>query len=67
MMTTASRNGAGYVVNGRKSYITNADVADVLGFVARAKEASALCSWRKGRRDMRLLGESRVRDSDPSR
>ncbi len=36
MMTTATRNGAGYVVNGRKSYITNAEVADVLGFVAKS-------------------------------
>ena len=37
MMTTATRNGAGFAVNGRKTYITNADVADVLGFVARSE------------------------------
>lgn len=36
MMTMASRNEKGYVVNGRKTYITNADVADLLGFVARS-------------------------------
>ena len=37
MMTMASRNQTGYVVNGRKTYITNADVADLLGFVARSE------------------------------
>ncbi len=37
MMTTAARNDTGYVVNGRKTYITNADVADLLGFVARSE------------------------------
>ncbi len=37
MATMATRNGSGYVVNGRKTYITNADVADQMGFVARTE------------------------------
>ena len=36
MTTMATRNETGYVINGRKSYITNAGVADVLGFLAKS-------------------------------
>jgi alkylation response protein AidB-like acyl-CoA dehydrogenase len=43
--TTAKRNGATYVVNGRKCWITNGSVADLCVFVARtgdkAKDLSA--------------------------
>ena len=35
MTTMATRDDTGYVINGRKSYITNAGVADVLGVVAK--------------------------------
>jgi len=36
MTTMATRNETGYVINGRKSYITNAGVADVLGFLSKS-------------------------------
>ncbi len=39
MTTAATSDGSGYVVNGRKSYISHADVADVVGFAAKTGEA----------------------------
>ena len=39
LMTVANPNGEGYVVNGRKTYISHADVADVIGFLAKTGDS----------------------------
>ncbi len=42
LMTVARPEGNGYVVNGRKAYISLASVADVIGFLAKTGEGSSL-------------------------
>jgi len=54
------------VINGRKSYITNAGVADVLGFLSKSDGVSALFSWRRAHQGLRSPEENHVPDSAPS-
>jgi len=42
MSTTATASDDGYVVNGRKAYISHAGIADVIGFVAKTGDRASL-------------------------
>ncbi|MBI2854658.1 MAG: acyl-CoA dehydrogenase family protein [Chloroflexi bacterium] len=48
MMTTSKLDGESYVVNGRKSFITNVEVADTLGFVAKTGDSFSVFFVEKG-------------------
>ncbi|MBI4295420.1 MAG: acyl-CoA dehydrogenase family protein [Chloroflexi bacterium] len=48
MMTVARPDAGGYIVNGRKTFITSAQVADVLGFVARTGDSFSAFLMEKG-------------------
>ncbi|MFA6411479.1 MAG: acyl-CoA dehydrogenase family protein [Syntrophales bacterium] len=48
MMTTAVRDGHGYTVNGRKTFITNPEVADYLGFLCRTEDKFSVFYVEKG-------------------
>ena len=70
MTTVASASDTGYVVNGRKAYISHAGIADVVGFVAKTGERTSLFTVDKGtpgfeitRREARLgLGATPVNE-----
>ena len=47
-MTIANPDGDGYVVNGRKTYISHGDVADVVGFLAKTGDAFSVFFVEKG-------------------
>jgi len=47
-MTVAKAEGDAYIVNGRKTYISHADVADVMGFLAKTGDAYSLFLVEKG-------------------
>jgi butyryl-CoA dehydrogenase len=46
--TTAKPDGNGYIVNGRKSYISHADVASITGFLAKTGEGLTVFLVGKG-------------------
>lgn len=48
MMTNAKADGNGYVVNGRKTFITMAQVADVMGFLAKSGDGFSAFYVEKG-------------------
>ena len=45
MKTRAQRSGNGFVVNGEKTFISNAPIADVIMLTARTGEQDFRCSW----------------------
>lgn len=61
MSTTATADGGGYIVNGRKTFISHADCADFVGFLAKTGEGFTVFLVDKGtpgfeitRREQRL-------------
>ncbi len=48
MMTTAVRSSEGYIINGRKTYITNPGVADVMGFLCRTGDSFSIFYVERG-------------------